>query len=158
MSGPKETRNSKDSRTVEDTQRKGSKESRADRSAWTGFSIEELLKPISTQGTHSDAKTTTTVTTAETSLQQQNTVCNEDVENNSTVITRRNEAVPVNTGSVSTRVTTEKGKSATDSVVDDTQRSHESATGALDKTVNSTSEKSLTVTINADVVSGEYLQ
>ena len=164
LSGPKETRNNKDSRAVEETQRKGSKESRADRSAWTGFSIEELLKPFSTQGTLSDAKTTTTVTTTETSLQQQNTVGNEDVENNTTVAPRTNEAVPDNTNSVSSQVTTDKGKNATDSVVDDAQRSHESVRGTLDNAIdggrnhqnkdNSTSEKDLTVTINADVVSG----
>ena len=165
LSGPKETRNNKDSRTVEETQRKGSKESRADRSAWTGFSIEELLKPFSTQGTHSDAKTTTTVTTTiETSFQQQNTVCDKDVADNSTVVTRTNEAVPDNTSSVSSQVTTEKGKSATDSVVYCAQRSHESVTGALDKTIdggtkhqnkdNSTSEKGLTIAITADAVSG----
>ena len=182
LSGPKETQNSKDSRTLEETQqRKSPKESRANRSAWTGFSIEELLKPSTTQDTHSVAKTTTTTTTEtlpqqrtavsnedvaktttttiEASPQQHNAVCNENVANKSTdAITRTNEAVADNTGSVSSQATTEKGKNATDTVGDNVQRRHESVIGApVDKAVGNSSNhdnKSLTVTVNADAVSG----
>ena len=162
LSGPKETQNSKDSLTVEETQqRKSPKESRANRSAWTGFSIEELLKPSTTQGTHSVAKTTTTTTTtaAETSPQQHNAVCNEDDANKSTdATTRTNEAVTDNTGSVSSQAAAEKGKYATDAIGDNVQRIHESVTGApMDKTVdNSRNHDStgLTVTVNTDVVLG----
>ena len=163
MSGPKETQNSKDSLTVEETQqRKSPKESRANRSAWTGFSIEELLKPSTTQDTHGVAKTTTTTTTtttAEASPQQHNAVCNKDVANTSThATTRTNEAVTDNTGSVSSPAITEKGKNATDIVGDNVQRILESVMGApVDKTVDNSrnhDNTGLTVTINADVVSG----
>ena len=175
LSGPKETQNNTGSRTVEETQRITPKESRADRSAWTGFSIEELLRPISTQDTNSDATTTTTTTTTtETLSQQQNAVCNEDVSNKVPDVALTNEAVTNvafaslvtsnNTGSVSSLATTEKDKDATDTLSDNAQRNHENVTGApVDKTIdssrnhsnkdNSTSEKGLTVAINAEVVS-----
>ena len=183
LSGPKETQNNKDSRSLEETQRKSPKESRANRSAWTGFSIEELLKPSTTQDTHNVAKTTTTTITAaqaspqqhnvvsnedvaktttrtaEMSQQQHNAVCNKGIANKTTdATTRRNEAVTDNTGSDCFQAATEKGRYATDTVGDDVQRIPESVMGAsVDKTVDNSrnhDNTGLTVTINADVVSG----
>ena len=153
LSGPKETQNNKDSLTVgESQQRKSPKESRADRSAWTGFSIEELLKPSTTQDTHSVVKATTVTT--KTSPQQHNAICNEEVANKSTdATTRTNEA-----GSVSSHAPTEKGEKTDTVGGDDVQRIHESVKGApMDKTVDNSrnhDNKGLTVATDAGVVSG----